>query len=37
MRTTDFVFEPYQSDQIEQILEYRRDAFHDGVVQICAF
>ncbi|WP_144906774.1 Cdc6/Cdc18 family protein [Halobellus captivus] len=33
MRTTDFVFEPYQSDQIEQILEYRRDAFHDGVVQ----
>jgi len=33
MRTTDFVFEPYQSDQIEQILEYRRDAFQDGVVQ----
>lgn len=33
MRTTDFVFEPYQSDQIEQILEYRRDAFQDDVVQ----
>ncbi|SNZ15297.1 cell division control protein 6 [Natronoarchaeum philippinense] len=33
MRTTDFVFEPYQSGQIEQILEYRRDAFQNGVVQ----
>lgn len=33
MRTTDFVFEPYQSDQIEQILEYRRDAFQEGVLQ----
>jgi len=32
MRTTDFVFEPYQSDQIEQILEYRRDAFQNGVL-----
>ncbi|MFC6769698.1 Cdc6/Cdc18 family protein [Natrinema soli] len=33
MRTTDFVFEPYQSDQIEQILEYRRDAFQEDVLQ----
>lgn len=33
MRTTDFVFEPYQSGQIEEILECRRDAFQEDVLE----
>lgn len=33
MRTSEFVFEPYDADQLELILEYRRDAFSEGVLE----
>ncbi len=33
MRTSEFVFEPYDADQLELILEYRRDAFSEDVLK----
>ncbi|WP_101296125.1 Cdc6/Cdc18 family protein [Halegenticoccus soli] len=33
MRTSEFVFEPYDARQLELILEHRRDAFRDEVLQ----
>ncbi|QLC32946.1 AAA family ATPase [Halarchaeum sp. CBA1220] len=29
----DIVFQPYDADQLVDILEHRRDAFHDGVLE----
>ncbi len=33
MRAKDFVFTPYSSDELEAILERRRDAFQEGVLE----
>jgi archaeal cell division control protein 6 len=33
MRTSEFVFEPYDSGQLAVILEHRNDAFHEGVLE----
>ena len=32
LREEEFVFQPYDANQLRDIMEHRRDAFHDGVL-----
>ena len=32
LREEEFVFQPYDANQLREIMEHRRDAFHDGVL-----
>ena len=32
LREEEFVFQPYDAEQLRQIMKHRRDAFHDGVL-----
>ena len=32
LREEEFVFQPYDANQLQEIMKHRRDAFHDGVL-----